>query len=91
VLLLPERSLGDDALRDVDRVPEDVRVSSRLFEEHIAVHPHALASIAGDHAHQPGILTVVAHPLQVAAEEVAGLGREKFREVATNSLLRLIA
>ena len=91
VLLLSERPLGRDALGDVDCVAEYVRGASRLFKQHIAVHPHALAAVAGDDAHQTGILPVGPNALQVIAEPRAGVRREKVGEVLTHALLDLIA
>ena len=90
LLVLAERSLGNDPLGDVDGVAEDVGRIPRLFVQHITVHPHAGAPVTGDHPHQPGILPIVTNALEVATEKMARLGGKKFGQVTTNPPLGLI-
>ena len=90
LLVLAERSLGNDPLGDVDGVAEDVGRIPRLFVQHITVHPHAGAPVTGDHTHQPGILPIVTNALEVATEKMARLGGKKFGQITTNPPLGLI-
>ena len=90
LLVLAERSLGNDPLGDVDGVAEDVWKIPRLFVQHITVHPHTGPPVAGDHTHQPGILPIVTNALEVAIEKMACLGGKKFGQIATNPVLGLI-
>ena len=59
VFVFPKLSLGGDTLGDIEGVAENVWRSAGVLVEDVAVHPHARASVAGNHAHQPGVLPIV--------------------------------
>ena len=91
VLALPQHSLGGRTLRDVEGVTEDVGRPARILVKDVAVHPHARASVARDHAHQAAVLSVLPHAAKVAGEEMTSLGREKLGEVRADAVFGLVA
>lgn len=91
VFVLTQRSLSGHTLGDIDGVAENVGSASRLFAQHVAVHPHARLSVPGNDAHQPGVLPLVADALEVVVEQMARFGREKPGEVQTDPVLGLVA
>jgi hypothetical protein len=91
LFVLPELSLGGDAVGDVDGVPEYVGRPVRRSRQYVSVHPDVRIARSRDDAHQAGVVPVLLDSLQVVVEKVALVRGEELTKVPADAVFRPIA